>query len=78
MKLFFKTKRNLYDLTEEEIKKINEILKDEYQYDYTFPLKNSNIIEYQLFKKSRACFSGIGVIKVYKYLKSIGIDINEI
>lgn len=64
--------RNINDITEEEISKVNEILKDEYNYS---PLKTASHIQYRCFTKSHAIYSGCGVVKVYEYLKSINIDI---
>ena len=65
--------RSIYDLMDYEIKEINEILKTEYYYSDL--LKTAQSIEYQCFSKSHSIYSGIGVIKVYKYLLSVGIDV---
>jgi hypothetical protein len=65
--------RTIKDITTEEIKKVNEILKSEYY--YSSELRNSSDIEYQCFQKSHAIYSGMGVIKVYEYLKSVGINV---
>jgi len=68
--------KKIDNLTQEEIQKINEILKDEYYYMSEMPLKTGLGVEYQLFTKSHAKYSGMAVIKVYKYLCEIGIDID--
>jgi len=66
--------REIKDITTDEIKRVNEILKDEYYYSDS--LNTASDIEYQCFKKSHAIYSGVGVIKVYEYLKSVGINIS--
>lgn len=68
--------RKIESITKEELEKVNDILKDEYYYLKTMPLKNASDVEYQCFGKSHAIYSGYAVIKVYKYLKSIGIDMD--
>lgn len=65
--------RKLKDITKEEIAEVNNILRNEYYYS---PIKSCDGIAYQCFTKSHSIFSGIGVVKVYKYLKSVGIDLS--
>jgi len=68
--------RTIQSLTQKEIDRINNILHNEYHY---WGISNSKMawkdIEYQCFSKSHAIYSGYAVIKVYKYLLSIGIDV---
>ena len=66
--------RRLEDITKDEIGRVNEILEDEYSFGDSL-LGSYHQIEYQCFYKSHACFSGRGVVRVYEYLKSIGINI---
>lgn len=65
--------RKLSDITEKEITKINNILSSEYY--YCMPLISWEEIQYQCFSKSKATYSGYGVVKVYEYLKKVGINI---
>ena len=65
--------RRLEEITQQEIDKVNEILSGEYNYHSRLKLVSD--IEYQCFSKSHAIYSGYGVIKVYEYLKSIGINV---
>jgi hypothetical protein len=65
--------RTMLELTSEELDKVNEILKKEY--NYHIPLKCCGELEYQCFSKSHAIYSGYGIVRVYEYLKSIDIDI---
>jgi hypothetical protein len=67
--------RFIEEITKEEIEKVNEILEKEYYFHKSSPIKNATDLEYQCFSKSHAIFSGFGVVKVYEYLKSVGIDI---
>jgi hypothetical protein len=68
--------RKLEDITKEEILAVKEILSKGYEYRcwYDMP-SNSDAIEYQLFTKSHAVYSGMKVVEVYEYLKSININI---
>lgn len=70
-----KNSRHINEINQEEIDSVNQILQDEYYYSHANPLKTSDAIMYQCFNKSHAIYSGFGVIAVYKYLNSIGIDI---
>lgn len=65
--------RNIKNITQEEIDKVNEIVKNEY--NYSSPMLSYSSMLYQCFTKTNAIYSGIGIIKIYKYLCSIGIDI---
>jgi hypothetical protein len=67
--------RRLDSITDEEFKSINEILSVEYW--YTSPIKTASDLEYQCFSKSHALFSGYTIIKVYEFLKSVGIEVNH-
>ncbi len=65
--------RKIDSLSAEEIDCINQILKGEYY--YSSKLNTSMDVEYRCFTKSHAIYSGLGVVKVYEYLKSVGIDV---
>ena len=65
--------RKIEDITKNEMAAVNEILKDEYNF-YSL-IKTPQLVLYQCFDKSHACYSGRGVVKVYNYLKSIDIFI---
>jgi hypothetical protein len=67
--------RYIEEITKEEIEKVNEILEKEYYFRKPSHIKDASDLKYQCFTKSHAIFSGIGVVKVYEYLKSVGIDI---
>ena len=67
----------MQELTKEEISRINDILKDEYYYNFGLPISNGDDVEYRCFTKVSAIYSGLGVVKVYEYLKSIGINIHH-
>ena len=67
--------RSLNEITKQEIKEVNNLLKDEYYYDEKHPLTHWSDIDYHCFGKSHAIYSGYGVVRVYNYLKSVGIDI---
>ena len=63
--------RNLSDLTEEEILKIADLTED----NGANGIKSSFDVEYRVFGKSRSIYSGYTVVRVYKYLLTIGIDL---
>ena len=68
--------RKLSDITENEIDEIRVIISNCYYGDEQCTERIHWIdIEYQLFTKSRACYSGKAVVKVYQYLQSIGIEV---
>lgn len=62
--------RDMRDITEQELEEINKIVGS--VSDGWFD--SSHHIKYCLFEKTRAVYSGEVVLKVYFYLKSIGID----
>lgn len=62
--------RTIASLSQEEIGEINNILRPEPNWE---KLNTWEEIQYQCFTKTKACFSGMAVIKVYNYLCSIGI-----
>lgn len=66
--------RKLNDLTNLEIDEINRILSEDDQYLFEkIYLDNYQDIEYKCFTKNTASYSGISIINVYEYLKSIGV-----
>jgi len=65
--------RKIDSLSDEEIICINQILKGEYYYGSK--LDSAMDVKYRCFTKSHAIYSGHGVVKVYEYLKSVGIDV---
>ena len=67
--------RKLADISSEELAEVNRILSSEHYYGP--PLASGSAVEYQCFTKSRAIYSGLGVVKVFQYLKSVGIAIVE-
>jgi len=67
--------RKLTEIKQHEIAKVNKILKQEYYYGDEDKLKTSSQIDYQCFSKSHAIYSGLGVVRVYEYLKSVGINV---
>lgn len=66
--------KKLSSLNKEQIEKINDILIGEY-YFFMPPLKTADDIRYELFQKGYPCFNGEAIIKIYEYLKSIGVGI---
>ena len=67
--------RSIKEITKEEIDHVNDILEDEYYYNDYMRLNTAQDIQYQCFTKSHAVYSGEGIVKVYEYLKSKGINI---
>ena len=65
--------RKLNEITDPEIKEINDILKQENYRSY--PLKTHADIEYQCFNKTCGNYTGYTIVRIYNYLIKIGIDI---
>lgn len=63
--------RQMKDLTRVEIEHINSLVG---YHCGSQPFDAYHNIKYCLFDKTKAAYSGEGCIKVYLYLKSIGID----
>ncbi len=62
--------RLVENLTTEEMAKIRKLLNVDHP-----ELENPRDVKYQLFTKSRPIYSGLYIVKVYEYLKSIGVDV---
>jgi hypothetical protein len=55
---------------------INEFNSTQYPFEGEF-IDSVQDLKYALFTRSNAKVSGLGVVKVYEYLKDLGIDITK-